>query len=93
MNAKQKKVLIRVGEVVILLIAVLSGVSLWQNHENTLAYRLRNCHEVSDNSGYIGFQCPSHGNADPGQTVYVPYSERQQVVNLLASNDEGQNSF
>lgn len=57
----------------ILITAVLLGITIaigvMQDRQTALANTLQGCTQVSDNSGYIGYECPdSH--------LYVPASER-----------------
>lgn len=59
----------------VIAVAIFSA-AIWQYHTNSLAYELRHCPETSDNGNYIGFSCPD-------QTIYVPGSERDQVLGII----------
>ena len=56
----------------ILLMAAVVGIGIAQDYSISLANTLRNCKNTSDNSGYIGYQCP-------GVHYYIPASERDQL--------------
>lgn len=81
-----KIVTVIIGAVIILLM-----IGLWQNHTNSLAYRLRNCPETSDNSGYIGFTCTDKSHQVT--QIFVPQDERDQVKNVLSPADKGDGNF
>lgn len=65
-----------------LAIVAMVALALWQTHTNTLEYKFRNCTEISDNSGYIGFKCKN------GWSYYLPTSERHEVFNDLDPTDQ-----
>ena len=58
----------------------LAALIVVENNQNSLAYQFSNCTEVSNNSGYIGFNCPARNPNYPGTQYFVPESERSQVV-------------
>lgn len=78
-------------EILGLALVLVVAVAIWQNHINSPDYRLRNCTEISDNNGYIGFRCPVRHYA--AEHIYIPYGERAQVENLLSPADAGNGSM
>jgi hypothetical protein len=66
-----KVLIIAIG---LLLIGLTIGIV--QDHNNSLSVRFQDCHQTSDNSGFIGMQCP-------GGQYFIPSSERDELKGLL----------
>ena len=63
---------VKVTVVVLLLMAAVVGIGIAQDNNNSLSATLRDCVQTSDNSGYIGYECPD-------AHYYIPASERDQI--------------
>jgi hypothetical protein len=65
-------VFIKISVAILVLLATAIWIGVIQDRNNSLSTTLRGCTKTSDNSGYIGFECPD-------RHYYIPASERDQL--------------
>lgn len=66
---------VKITFAILILLAAAIWIGIIQDRNNSLSTMLRDCTKTSDNSGYIGYECPD-------AHYYIPASERDQLKGI-----------
>jgi hypothetical protein len=72
---------VKITFAILILMAAVIWIGVIQDRNNSLSTTLRGCTQTSDNSGYIGFECPD-------AHYYIPASERGQLKGISLTAEQ-----